>query len=81
MRISGVDPDAEGLDPAVKAAFAAQQKTWGKILEGYTLYARRPTIFKAVRGMWGGLETSGLLGDGFTAMINRRVAALNGCEF
>jgi hypothetical protein len=31
--------------------------------------------------MWTGLDTSGLIDDRLTALINRRVAALNGCEF
>ena len=31
--------------------------------------------------MWGGLDESGLLSPGLTALLNRRVAALIGCEF
>jgi AhpD family alkylhydroperoxidase len=31
--------------------------------------------------MWTGLEASRLLDAGLVALINRRVAALNGCEF
>jgi hypothetical protein len=44
-------------------------------------YARRPSIFRGVRGMWTGLESSGLIDHKLVALLNRRVAALNGCEF
>ena len=78
-RIEGVDPDrAQGQ---VKAVFEAQTKRWGAPLLNHLLYARRPTIFRGVRAMWTGLGSSGLIDGGFVALINRRVAALNGCEF
>ena len=31
--------------------------------------------------MWGGLEASGLIDTKLVALLNRRVASLNGCEF
>lgn len=45
------------------------------------VYARRPTILRAVRGMWCGLDASGLLDPGLVAMVNRRVVTINRCEF
>ena len=78
-RIEGVDPDrAQGQ---VKAVFEAQTKRWGAPLLNHLLYARRPTIFRGVRAMWTGLGSSGLIDGGLVALINRRVRALNGCEF
>ena len=78
-RIEGVDPDsAQGQ---VKAVFAAQTKRWGAPLLNHLLYARRPTIFRGVRAMWTGLDSSGLIDGGLVALINRRVATINGCEF
>jgi hypothetical protein len=50
-------------------------------LLNHLTYARRPTIFRGVRGMWAGLEGSGLIDHKLVALLNRRVAALNGCEF
>ena len=47
----------------------------------HLVYARRPTIFRGVRGMWGGLDGSGRIPPELTALVNRRVAALNGCVF
>ena len=78
-RIPGVDRN--DVDPAVERAFQGQEKKWGDVLAPYPLYARRPTIFKSVQGMWMGLAQSALLDRGLVALVNRRVAALNGCVF
>lgn len=79
-RIEGVDPGR--AERRIRAVLEAQAERWGAPLLNHLLYARRPTIFRGVRGMWGGLEGSGMLLDpGLVALVNRRVAALNGCEF
>ena len=78
-RIEGVDPDR--VDRDAKDVFAAQAKTWGAPLLNHLLYARRPSIFRGVRGMWTGIDASGLIDPRLQALLNRRVAALNGCEF
>ncbi len=78
-RIDGVNPN-EVEDP-IKAVFAAQAKKWGGPLLNHLLYARRPSIFRGVRGMWAGLDASGQLDPRLQALVNRRVAMLNGCEF
>jgi hypothetical protein len=78
-RIDGVNPDeAEGY---IRQVFEAQRKKWGAPLLNHLLYARRPTIFRGVRAMWTGLDSSGLIDGKLAALVNRRVAALNGCEF
>lgn len=78
-RIDGVNPEeAEG---SIRPVFEAQRKKWGAPLLNHLLYARRPTIFRGVRAMWTGLDSSGLVDGKLTALINRRVASLNGCEF
>ena len=78
-RIEGVNPDqAQGQ---IKAVFEAQRKRWGAPLLNHLLYARRPTIFRGVRAMWTGLDSSGLIDGKLVALINRRVAAINGCAF
>ena len=78
-RIGGIDVDR--AEPALREVFARQVDNWGVTLEPYKIYARRPTVFRAVLGMWDGLKASGLLDGSLTAMVNRRVAALNGCVF
>ena len=78
-RIEGVDPsEARG---EIKAVFEAQAKKWGAPLLPHLVYARRPTIYRGARAMWAGLNGSGLLDGTLHALVNRRVAALNGCVF
>ena len=78
-RIDGVDP--ETTEGPIAAVFMAQTKVWGAPLLNHLLYARRPSIFRGARAMWAGLDQSGLLNPALVALVNRRVAALNGCEF
>jgi hypothetical protein len=78
-RIGGVNP--EEVDSYIKKVFEAQAKTWGAPLLNHLVYARRPSIFRWVRGMWTGIGASGLIDEQLQALVNRRVAALNGCEF
>ncbi|MEO8033859.1 MAG: hypothetical protein ABI837_05460 [Acidobacteriota bacterium] len=75
------DIDVEKADPAVRAVLKAQETLWGGPLLNHLLYARRPSIFKGVRAMWSGIGTSGLIEPKLQALINRRVAWLNHCEF
>lgn len=79
MRVKEVDPNT--VDRQIGAVFDAQTKDWGAPLLNHRLYARRPPIFRGVRAMWTGIDSSGLIDPGLRALINRRVAALNGCEF
>ena len=78
-RIPNVDPNS--VEPRIRAVLDAQRKKWGAPLLNHLIYARRPSIFHGVRGMWSGIEASGLIDQKLQAMLNRRVAYLNGCEF
>jgi hypothetical protein len=73
--------DQAELDQYTKNVLSAQTKQWGGPLLNHLLYARRPTIFRAARGMWAGIDASGLIAAPLQSLINRRVASLNGCEF
>ncbi len=79
-RVEGVDP-GKILDDYAARVLEAQAKAWGAPLLNHLTYARRPSIFRGVRGMWTGLDGSGLIDPKLVALLNRRVAALNGCEF
>ena len=79
-RIDGVDPERVSDDYTAKV-LAGQAKTWGAPLLNHLIYARRPSIFRGVRGMWAGLEGSRLIDGRLASLLNRRVAALNRCEF
>jgi len=78
-RIPNVDPNS--VEPRIRAVLDAQRKKWGAPLLNHLIYARRPSIFHGVRGMWSGIDASGLIDQKLQAMLNRRVAYLNGCEF
>ncbi|HEV8659350.1 MAG TPA: hypothetical protein VGS96_12075 [Thermoanaerobaculia bacterium] len=75
------DADLEKVDRQIRAVLDAQAKKWGAPLLNHLIYARRPSIFRGVRGMWNGIDASGLIDGKLQAMVNRRVAFLNGCEF
>ena len=79
QRIDGIDPD--GAEPRIKAVLDAQAAKWGAPLANHLVYARVPEIFRAVRGMWSGLDAASHVDAKLHALLNRRVAALNGCEF
>lgn len=77
-----IDPvAAHDVDPRTRAVLDSQATIWGEPLANHLLYARRPTIFRAARAMWAGIGESGLIDAGLHSLINRRVAALIGCEF
>lgn len=78
-RIEGVDPgDATGYTAKV---FDGQTETWGAPLLNHRLYARRPDLLRGVRGMWAAINRDELLPPDLVALVNRRVAASNGCVF
>jgi hypothetical protein len=79
VRIEGVNP-AE-TDAYARRIFEAQTKKWGGPLLNQLVHARRPTIFRGVQAMWAGIEVSGLIEGKLKALVNRRVASINGCEF
>ncbi len=78
-RIAGLDPDK--ADRYTRDVLEGQRKTWGAPLTNHLIYARRPSIFRGVRAMWTGIDASGLISASLRALINRRVAAINHCEF
>ena len=79
-RVAGVDR-AQASDDYIAKVLAAQAKAWGAPLLNHLVYARRPSIFRGARGMWTGIDGSGLIDPTLRALLNRRVAALNRCEF
>lgn len=78
-RIDGVNPDE--VESSLKKVFDAQTNTWGAPLLPHLVYARRPSILRGALAMWAGISASGLIAEPLRALVNRRVAALNGCAF
>jgi alkylhydroperoxidase family enzyme len=75
------DVNIEQAEPYIKNVLEAQSKAWGTPLLNHLIYARRPSIFRGARAMWAAIDASGLIDASLRALINRRVASLNGCEF
>jgi hypothetical protein len=78
-----VDPvEIEDVDDEdIRKVLNGQARKWGAPLLNHRLYARRPSIFRGARGMWGGLDASGLIDGRLAALVNVRVASINGCVF
>lgn len=79
IRVEGVNPSE--VEVSIRKVLEAQRERWGAPLVNHLLYARRPTIFRGVRAMWTGIDASALIDGRLVALVNRRVASLNGCEF
>lgn len=75
------DADLDTREGYINQVLEAQKEKWGAPLLNHLLYARRPSIFRGARAMWTGIDASGLIPDALKALVNRRVAFLNGCEF
>jgi|GEM_PF-2144801 len=68
-------------DARIRRDLEAQAEHWGAPLKPSLICAHNPALYPAVRGMWKALAASGKIEAGFGALVNRRVAALNGCVF
>ena len=78
-RISPVDADtAEG---ALKEILDGNRSKWGKPLLPYLLYARRSALFKGTMAMWAAVWSFEKIDAQLKALVNRRVAWWNGCQF
>jgi alkylhydroperoxidase family enzyme len=74
--------DVETLPDDLREVLETQRKLYGAPLHPYLFYARNPTYFRAAQGMWTALQqhTKRVPGT-LRALLNRRVAWWNGCEF
>ncbi|MGH2570694.1 MAG: hypothetical protein ACRDGR_05685 [bacterium] len=78
-RIEGADPST--IDASIRRVLDAQAKRWGAPLANHLVYARRPTLFRAFRAVWSSLNHGAPLDEKLVALLNRRVAGINGCHF
>jgi len=73
-------PAADSEIPTdVRAVCDRLVERYGSLPYNHAVLARRPTIFRAFRGMWEGLEHSGLLPTRLVDLVNVKVASLVGC--
>jgi alkylhydroperoxidase family enzyme len=74
--------DVETLPDDLREVLEEQRKAHGAPLFPYLFYARNPAYFRAAQRMFATLqqETKRVPGT-LRALLNRRVAGWNGCEF
>jgi alkylhydroperoxidase family enzyme len=74
--------DVETLPDDLRETLEEQEKLRGAPLYPYLFYARNPAYFRAATAMFTALtqETKRVPGS-LRALLNRRVASWNGCEF
>jgi uncharacterized peroxidase-related enzyme len=59
-----------------------QRRLWGAPLYPYLFYARHPAYFRAAKAMWAALQEDATgVPATLRALVNRRVAWWNGCEY
>ena len=74
--------DVETLPDDVRQTLDEQAKLRGAPLYPYLFYARNVAYFRAAKGMWAALSQEATrVPAALRALLNRRVAWWNGCEF
>ncbi len=68
-------------DPLAREMFEKNVETYGFVLNTSKIYAHRPTIMRGLARLQEGVDESGLLGADLRALLNVRVASINGCPF
>ena len=72
----------EALPDDLREALEEQRKSYGAPLYPYLFYARNPAYFRAAKAMWATLQQeTKRVPVTLRALVNRRVASWNGCEF
>jgi alkylhydroperoxidase family enzyme len=79
-RIAPVDETTLPAD--MRETLDAQRKLRGAPLYPYLYYARNPAYFRAATAMWAALsQETTRVPPALRALLNRRVAWWNGCEY
>lgn len=74
--------DVETCPDDLRETLEQQRKLWGVPLYPYLFYARHPAYFRAAEKMWAALqEDATRVPATLRALVNRRVAWWNGCEY
>jgi alkylhydroperoxidase family enzyme len=74
--------EAGTLPDDVRATLEEQAKLRGEPLYPYLFYARNAAYFRATTAMWNALQQETTrVPAALRALLNRRVAWWNGCEF
>jgi hypothetical protein len=70
-----------GDDPILAETFAREQELFGYVLNPTKVQAHRSGIMKAAKQLGAAVDRSGLLSPELLALVNVRVALINGCPF
>jgi len=70
-----------GDDQILRETFAREQELFGFILNPTKVQAHTPGIMKAAKQLSLAVDRSGLLPKELIALVNLRVALINGCPF
>jgi alkylhydroperoxidase family enzyme len=73
--------DEPGDDPILQDLYAKEQEAFGFVLNTTRVLAQRPGILRAVKLLGASIDRSGLLSKELIALVNLRVALINGCPF
>src|SRR4029453_4807714 len=73
--------DVETLPDDLQETLEEQRKLRGAPLHPYLFYAPHPADFRAAKAMWAALQETKRVPAALRALLNRRVAWWNGCEF
>jgi len=70
-----------GEDPILQEVFARERDLFGFVLNPTKVQAHVPGIMKAAKQLSVAVDRSGLLPKDLLALVNVRVALINGCPF
>jgi AhpD family alkylhydroperoxidase len=74
--------DVETCPDDLRETLEQQRQLWDAPLYPYLFYARNPAYFRAAKTMWAALQEDARRVPGaLSALLNRRVAWWNGCEY
>lgn len=68
-------------DPLARELIERQVDEYGFVLNTTRVFGYRPTIMRGVGQLQAGIDESGLLDAELKALLNVRVASINGCPF
>jgi alkylhydroperoxidase family enzyme len=70
-----------GDDPILEETYARERELFGFVLNPTKVQAHTPGIMKAAKQLSLAVDRSGLLPKELLALVNVRVALINGCPF
>jgi len=78
-RVSEIEED--GGDPVLKAVFDKERELFGDLLNPTKVMAHCPPVLRAAKLLGQSIAQSGKLPASLIALLNVRVASINGCPF